>query len=290
VVIPVKDAGKTLPAQLEALAGQDFDEPFELVVADNGSTDRSVAAAEAWAASFASFRVLDASAVAGRSHARNAGARAATGELIAFCDADDVVHPGWLAALVAAAPNAHLIGGRLDVSGNDARSAAWYDPPPTDRLPAKQHAPPVVISANMAVWREAFEAIGGFDEQFVGTGEETDLCLRAHLAGFATGYAPDAVIDYRYRGGLKARLRQAWGEGLGEAELESRFGGVLLPEHTASQTLRRTVRLVRAAPGMLRRPNLRGRWLARAVRVAGMTAGRSRRHRASSRLPRPGNG
>src|SRR5665213_4169463 len=96
VVLPVRDGLPWLDEQLGALAAQHCDEPWEVVVADNGSSDASVALARDWAERCAAMRVLDASARVGPAAARNAGVMAARGELLAFCDADDVVQAGWL--------------------------------------------------------------------------------------------------------------------------------------------------------------------------------------------------
>jgi glycosyltransferase involved in cell wall biosynthesis len=57
------------------------------------------------------FRLVDASKTIGPGATRNAGARAAKGELMAFCDADDVVQPGWLAGHMTALATADLVGG-----------------------------------------------------------------------------------------------------------------------------------------------------------------------------------
>ena len=94
VVIPARNAARTLDAQLQALAAQRFPAEWEVLVSDNGSTDATRAVAVEWAGRIPLLRVIDASARPGASAARNLGAAAAHGELLLFCDADDVVADG----------------------------------------------------------------------------------------------------------------------------------------------------------------------------------------------------
>src|ERR1700756_5684791 len=95
VIIPCYNVGDNIAAQLEALAGQQWSEPWEVIVADNGSTDNSLQVVRECARRLPELRIIDASGKAGAAHARNVGARAATGDYLAFCDADDEVAPGW---------------------------------------------------------------------------------------------------------------------------------------------------------------------------------------------------
>jgi cellulose synthase/poly-beta-1,6-N-acetylglucosamine synthase-like glycosyltransferase len=75
VVIPARNAAWCLTEQLRALAAQDFDGTWEVVVSDNGSTDGTVALVRDLAASFpVPLRVVDASRRPGPAHARNEGA------------------------------------------------------------------------------------------------------------------------------------------------------------------------------------------------------------------------
>ncbi|HEY2642401.1 MAG TPA: glycosyltransferase family A protein, partial [Galbitalea sp.] len=99
--------------QLEALAAQEFAGSWEVVVADNGSTDDTVARALEHAASLPDLRVVDASQHRGASHARNVGAGAAKAPFLIFLDADDAAQPGWLPAMAEAARSADLITGRI---------------------------------------------------------------------------------------------------------------------------------------------------------------------------------
>src|SRR3954447_18669638 len=96
VAIPMRDAAATIGAQLEALAAQEYDGEWEVLVADNGSTDASGQVVREFAGRLPRLRILDASERRGVSHARNLALSEARGAVLAMSDADDVVDRGWL--------------------------------------------------------------------------------------------------------------------------------------------------------------------------------------------------
>src|SRR5438874_11533006 len=94
VVVPARNAEATLGRTLDAIASQCLDEPWETIVVDDGSSDGTVAIAERAPGGVTLLRA-DA---AGPAAARNRGAEAARGEVLAFTDADCFPAPGWLGA------------------------------------------------------------------------------------------------------------------------------------------------------------------------------------------------
>src|SRR5204862_5354000 len=98
--------------QLSALSRQDYTGAGELVVADNGSNDGSHAIVANWSTRLRNLRVVDASQRRGCAAADNIGAAAARGSALVFCDQDDVVQPGWLAAMAEALHSHDLVAGR----------------------------------------------------------------------------------------------------------------------------------------------------------------------------------
>lgn len=80
VIIPCYNAEQTIGSLLESLARQSWTELWEVIVADNGSTDRSVVVSDKYKDHVQNFRMVDASDKRGRSHARNVGARHAMGD------------------------------------------------------------------------------------------------------------------------------------------------------------------------------------------------------------------
>ncbi len=265
VVVPAYNEAAHIAAQLRALGAQDYDGEVEILVADNGSTDGTPDVARAVAEqSLAQVRVLDAGARPGPSAARNAGWRAARGELVLFCDADDLVEPGWVRAMVDALGTAGVVGGRLEVESlNDPLSLAWRQPPAQTALPRGEGYLPFAMGSNMGVRADVLRTVGGFDEELDRSGEEPDLCWKAQLAGEAIAFAPDAVIRYRLRQGLRPLVRQQRNWGMGSVDLYVRFRDKGMPRSSTARSLRRWAELLAATPYALLSRERRGRWAAR---------------------------
>jgi glycosyltransferase involved in cell wall biosynthesis len=226
VVIPSLDTAATIGAQLDALAAQTYAGEWEVVVLDNGSTDGSDALALSWADRLPSLRVVPVAA-RGISHVRNAARAATRGDLLAFCDADDVVAPGWLAALVTAAAGADLVGGRLDDrSLNSGDVVAWRGAMPADAPLVPLGYLPLAPGGNCAVWADVVDALGGWDTGYIAGSDDVDFSWRAALSGYTVAWSADAVIAYRYRPDARSLYRQYFRYGRTEARLVRRFAGV----------------------------------------------------------------
>jgi glycosyltransferase involved in cell wall biosynthesis len=224
VIVPVRDAVTTLPLQLAQLAAQSYDGAWEVVIADNGSTDGSPEVGRAWKDRIARLRVVDASAKPGANHARNTGVAAAHGDFIAFCDADDEVSPGWLGSLVVAARDVDMVGGWLDRERlNTAVTRAWrMSDMSHDSLPVALGFRPYVLSGNCGIWRSVLEDVGGWNEEYKGC-TDVELSWRVQFAGYRLGFAPDAVVHYRFRASLKGLARQFTRIGIAEVRLYRDF-------------------------------------------------------------------
>ena len=203
VIVPVRNGMPWLEQQLRALAEQECHEPWEVVVADNNSTDESGLVVQKWVNRSETIRLVDASKARGPGGTRNAGVAAAQGDLLAFCDADDVVQPGWLKAHVLALAEADISAGVFDfwsLNGPATPFPPAHAPPPAMTLFGFL---PAAGSGNMALRRHAFEALGGFSEELM-TGEDFDLSWRSQLSGHRFVVNADAVIARREQQGFKA--------------------------------------------------------------------------------------
>jgi glycosyltransferase involved in cell wall biosynthesis len=214
VIIPCLNAAKTLGKQLEALAAQDWEEPWEIIVADNGSVDGSVVVARQYMSRMPHLRAVDASDRRGPGHAANVGAAAARGEALAFCDADDEVAPGWLRAMGEALSKHDFVACRIDLEKLNPRWLRRRSP--QERGVQQYSYPPYLPHAGggtLGVKRRVHEAVGGFDESLPYL-QDTDYCWRIQLAGTELRFVPDAVVHVRLRHTLPGIFRQAlnWAE------------------------------------------------------------------------------
>jgi glycosyltransferase involved in cell wall biosynthesis len=240
VVLSVRNGARTIGRQLEALAGQRWDAAWELVVSDNGSTDETRAIVERYRDRLPSLRVIDASARVGLPHSRNAGVAAAAGEAIAFCDDDDEVADGWVAAMGEVLRHDELVAGRLDLErDNEPWAIQVRGNPQEDSLPEWGFVPylPFAFGCTIGVSRRLHESVGGFDELLVPAGEDMDYCWRLQQAGATIRFVPAAVTYYALRHDLQGIYRQARNYGLGNVlvyEKHRRLGMPAAPRPLAT--------------------------------------------------------
>lgn len=230
VVVPIRNAARTLPRCLEALAKLD-PAPHEIVLVDNGSTDESLAFIRAFAGKYAAkgVRALE-EPRRGAAAARNTGARVVVGDVIAFTDADCAPDPSWLRALMEpfGDPSVLAVAGRVQAAPASATVelfSALYTLQSSEKPARYQRWTPWeggFPTANFAVRRGSFKEIGGFDEEVEIYGEDYDLCARLYGHKAVIAYTPEATVRHHHRTTLSSLLRQAFGFGRGHAYLLSR--------------------------------------------------------------------
>lgn len=234
VVIPCYNGADVIGRQLEALARQRVDFSWEVVVADNGSTDGSAAVAARHSSDVLPVRTCDASARKGINHARNVGVSHSRGRYILLCDADDAVQDGWLAAMDAAfSAGARLVGGRLiRVTADDRPVGVGEEGMRNDLefLPWPQ-------GANCGFARAVYDEVGPFDEDYLGGGDEADFFWRAQVRGDELVYVPEAAIRYTERPSSKARFRQHYRYGRSHAQLFHAFAADGMPRSSTAYAL-----------------------------------------------------
>jgi cellulose synthase/poly-beta-1,6-N-acetylglucosamine synthase-like glycosyltransferase len=191
VVVPTRDGSRRLPRLMAALAAQDTDDPYEVILVDDGSRDTTPEVLEALSRGSAlALRVIRLPSSRGPAAARNAGWRAAAAPVIAFTDDDCAPAPGWLRALVAGLDGADLAQGRTELDPSQDGNRV-----PFSHFVGVTSESGYYETCNIAYRRATLEQVGGFDEGFrYPFGEDTDLAWRVKAAGGRTVFVPDAVV------------------------------------------------------------------------------------------------
>ena len=279
IIIPVLNEEGHLGAQLAALAQQSYRGSWEVLVVDNGSTDRSCEIALEWTPRLPGLRVLDARDRRGLNHARNVGALEAKGDFLAFCDGDDVVSPGWLEAMVEAAPSGDIFAGTLEASRlNPPLVRSWRRGGDDKALVLYHDFMPAAPGGNLGVWTDVARDVG-WDEDFEFGSSDIEFSWRAQLRAYRIVHVPGALIHIRFRTDMLGSARQWFRYGQSGALLYNRFRSLGLTRPSSKAAAREWAWLGRHCLDLLDNPESRGWWL----RTAGFRLGRlvgSLRHRA----------
>lgn len=203
LIVPVYNAGLCLEPCLASLAAQTH-APLEVLLVDNGSADGSEQVCRAWAGRDERFRVLQLEKNDGPNPARACGLGAARGEWIGFVDADDLVHPRFAEALLAAGEGSGLpvaccryqpFMGSAPAFGQEKPPAAALLRPPA-HIEALLHDQRVDYSLCNKLYRRGVLAPG----MFAGPVRyNEDLLTNWQAFGPAEGLAMIDWVGYYYR-------------------------------------------------------------------------------------------
>lgn len=197
VLIPAYQAARVIADALESVLAQTR-APLEIIVCDDGSTDDLGTALAPYRNHISLLRREN----GGEAAAKNTAARAASGELLAILDADDVFLPQRLEALcdlAAARPDLDLLttDAYIVVNGRVVRRC-YHD---TFRFETENQRHGILRTNFLpfvAVRRDAFMAVGGFDEQLRKV-PDWDCWLRMILNGSRAGLVDEPLAEYRLR-------------------------------------------------------------------------------------------
>ncbi len=209
VVIPNWNGAHHLPTCLDSLRRQTYPR-VEVIVADNGSTDESLALL---ARDYPEVRVLALGENLGFTGACNAGMQAARGEFVALLNNDTEVDPHWLEEIIAAFerhPQAGLVASKMllfdqrdtfhtagdfyRVDGTPGNRGVWQK----DVGQYDQEEYVFNACGGSAAYRQAMlEQVGLLDQDFFFSCEDLDLAWRAQLTGCRCVYTPHAVVYHK---------------------------------------------------------------------------------------------
>jgi glycosyltransferase involved in cell wall biosynthesis len=201
VIMPAYNVEQFLAPSIESVLAQTYRD-WELVIVDDGSTDRTGDIGEAYARKDARIRVIHQDN-GGLSAARNTAMRHARGEFFALLDSDDLWDPDFLSSQMA------MFASQRDadiVTGNARNLGGHWDGKPARPWPDNRPRPDLaeILRDEEAVFimsifrRSVYQAVGEFDER-MRSNEDYDYWLRAAAAGFQFVRNDRPLGDYRRR-------------------------------------------------------------------------------------------
>ena len=188
VIVPAYNAAATLDRTLECLSAQETQHPYEVIVVDDGSDDGTAACARRFGVTVLTGQH------GGPGPARNLGVAKASGEIVAFTDADCFPRPNWLEAGIDALSSAELVQGRVEPDPAARRG-------PYDRTVWVLQESGLYETANLFIRRELLVRLGGF-EDWLGArigkplAEDVWLGWRARRNGARAMFSDRAVVHH----------------------------------------------------------------------------------------------
>jgi len=219
VIVCSYNGAKTLERCLESLKEVDYPD-YEVILVDDGSKDNTqeIAARHPWVRNIRQENK-------GLSVARNVGAMAAEGEVIAYTDSDCMADPDWLYFLVGTLISGDYAGvGGPNISPpaeNWVQACVAAAPGGPSHVLLTDLVAEHIPGCNMAFYKWAFERVGGFDPEYRKAGDDVDFCWRLQQEGQVIAFSPSAIVWHYRRFTLDAFRKQQ--EGYGEAESLLRF-------------------------------------------------------------------
>lgn len=209
IIIPAFNEEKMIGRCLGSLAKLDFArERFEVIVVDNGSTDKTLGIAESFQDRL-NLRVLQKTGVR-ISALRNLGAQEAQGTIVAFLDADCLAKSDWLVQILELAPadGVGVVGAHYLLPDDSSWvGRIWHRYQEAEKSGEVSHVP----AGDLIMRREDFLHLGGFDET-IQTNEDYELCERVRKAGMRVlAYPQVGVVHLGTAQNLRVFFRkQAW--------------------------------------------------------------------------------
>ena len=208
ILLPARNAERTLPAALRSIARQTFRD-WELVAVDDGSSDGTRALLERSGA-----KVLSTSGV-GLVEALRRAAEVATAPLLARMDADDLMHPRRLELQVEGMEKLDVLASRVRTHGTSAegmrRYVAWQNGLLThDGIAGSMFIESPLVHPSVLMRRTSFDRAGGYRD--AGWAEDYDLWHRLRESGARFGKRPETLLAWRDTPGRLTRTHPMYAE------------------------------------------------------------------------------
>ena len=246
VVIITRNEEKYIKDLLDSLVTQTV-MPHEIIVVDAESTDNTQNIVRRYMRNYEIVKLYIQKGT--RGEGRNYGAYKATGEIIAFIDADCIANAFWVQELVEGMKTADVVAGQSIRLGYQAFSNL-------SRVGIFHNGVDVTYpSCNLAYKGIVFKKIKGFDPSFK-EAEELDLNFRAVDAGHKLDYRHEAIVYHRVRESIRGFIKQSFWYGFGRKELTLKHGSlwskyqpIEMVKITANESVWKLVRLLISSLG-----------------------------------------
>lgn len=227
VVIPVYNDPDGLRRTLSSLIDQRHNPKFEIVVVDNNSTDNTPQVVKRFEKKHpevvSGYKETD---IQSSYAARNTGIQNASGEILAFIDADVTVETDWVTSVIEwfEETTVDYLGCNVEMYVPDDSGSVWaqYDLlmglPVKHYLETKQFMP----TCALAVRREVIDKIGSFDQSLISGGDK-EFGKRVHRAGYRMEYDDQLLVRHPVRTTFEEHIAKAKRIGVGQYQLWQRF-------------------------------------------------------------------
>lgn len=250
VIVPVYNGEATILGCLDSLAYQTYPtDKYEIVVVDDGSTDRSPAVVKAWQTGHSELcSKLVVQKNAGPASARNHGAQEAVGSILLFTDADCVPEPDWIERLTAPFDDAGIVGAKgaylCDQTGLVPRFVQAEYEDRYDRMLGRERID-FIDTYSAAYRRDVFLANGGFDIVFsTASVEDQEFSYRLAERGYRMVFVPDARVKHQHDRTITEYARRKYFIGYWKALVMRRFPERAIHDSHTPQALKVQIALL----------------------------------------------
>ncbi len=208
VVVPAYNSQKTIKGLLDSLCVQDFKEPYEIIVVDDGSTDSTALIAS----EYTNIRLIK-QVNAGPAAARNKGVSLAKGEIILFTDSDCEVFPDWISQMVLPFrqdPQVIGVKGAYRTRQKEviARFVQLEYEDKYDKMKKEKYID-FIDTYSAGFKKDIFLNAGGYDTSFpVACSEDIELSYQLSAKGYKMVFNPDAIVFHQHPNTLRSYLKK----------------------------------------------------------------------------------
>lgn len=229
VVIPTYNEELGIAKCIESIMNNSI-KPLEIIVADGGSSDKTVEIAKSVGAVI--YDNPNRTAASGR----NVGISHAIGDIIAFTDGDNYVDELWLQSILEefeADPELDGLGGKVVPAPPRSEVEKFWGNLWLNCIMAFSDSPYYVtsktlkdsfITANCAYSKKLLEKLNGFDEWFGNNAEDVDLCWRALNNSAKLKYSPNPIVIARSPHKMRDMQRKSFRDGVSSTKLQKKYG------------------------------------------------------------------